>query len=200
MKKSKADTVETRKRIVATASRIFLAQGLAGAGIADIMAAAGMTQGGFYRHFDSKEQLIAEANLAAADQLQQLFEAATAGKAPREALDAIVTMYLDPSEEVSALCSLASLGSELRRSDSGVRATVMRGHERMVDFVAGYTEQLGIPDHAGVANAVVSTMVGAVTIARLAAEPGLAHAILDNASKVVSGLLRPPYGSPHISI
>lgn len=197
MKKSKADTAKTRKRIITTASKVFLAQGLAGTGIADIMAAAGMTQGGFYRHFDSKEQLIAEANSEASDQLLALFEAATRGKPPREALATIVAMYLDQSEEVSALCSLASLGSELRHSDSEVKAVAMRGHERMLDFVTEKTRLLGVPDHVCVANAVVSTMVGAVTIARLSADTATAQVILDNARNVVGGLIQSPATELH---
>jgi TetR/AcrR family transcriptional repressor of nem operon len=193
MKKSRADTAETRKRIIAAASTVFLAQGLAGTGIAEIMAAAGMTPGGFYRHFDSKEHLIAEANGAASERLLALFEAATRGKAPGEALATIVAMYLDQSEEVSALCSLACLGSELRHSDSEIKAAAMRGHERMLAFVAGQTRQMGVADHQSLANAVVSTLVGAVTIARLAGDPARAKVILDNARTVVGGLIqRPP--------
>jgi TetR/AcrR family transcriptional repressor of nem operon len=192
MKKSRADTAETRKRIIAAASTLFLSQGLAGTGVADIMAAAGMTPGGFYRHFDSKEHLIAEANGAASERLLALFAAATRGKAPDQALHTVVAMYLDQSDDVSALCSLASLGSELRHSGSEVKAMAMRGHERLLAFVAAQTRQLGVPDHLSVANAVVSTMVGAVTIARLAGDAALAKVILENARTVVGGLIRQP--------
>lgn len=191
MKKSRADTAETRTRIISAASKLFLARGLAGTGIADIMAAAGMTQGGFYRHFDSKEQLIAEANSEASDRLLALFEAATRGKPPREALATVVAVYLDQSAAVSALCSLASLGSELRHADGEVKAIAMRGHERMTGFVSEQARRLGVPGHAGVASAIVSTLVGAVTIARLADDAALARVILDNARNVVGGLLRP---------
>lgn len=189
MKKSKIETAETRQRIVATASKIFLAQGLGATGIADIMAAAGLTPGGFYRHFESKEQLIAEASSAASAELLDVFLAATAGKPPREALDIIVTLYMHQSEELSALCSLASLGSELRHSDQRIRQIAMDGYHRMVDFVSEQTRQLGLPDHASVADAVVSAMVGAVTIARLATDAATAKTILDNARDVVHGLL-----------
>jgi TetR/AcrR family transcriptional repressor of nem operon len=94
MRKSRIETAETRKRIVATASRVFLTRGLAATGIADVMVAAGLTQGGFFRHFRSKEQLVAEANGAAFGQLIDMFERAIAGKPPREALDTIVSLYL----------------------------------------------------------------------------------------------------------
>ena len=61
MKKSKAETAATRKKIVAVASQAFKSNGIHATGVAEIMAAAGMTHGGFYRHFESKEQLIAAA-------------------------------------------------------------------------------------------------------------------------------------------
>lgn len=190
MKKSKVETAQTRQRIVAAASKIFLAHGLGATGIADIMAAAGLTPGGFYRHFESKEQLIAEANCAASQQLLDLFLSATAGKPPREALDIMVVLYMDQSEQLSALCSLASLGSELRHSDDRVKDIAMDGYRRMVDFVNMQTRLLGLPNHASVADAVVSAMVGAVTIARLATDAATAKTILDNARAVVQGLLQ----------
>lgn len=189
MKKSKLETAETRKRIVSVASKIFLEQGLAATGIADIMLAAGLTPGGFYRHFASKEQLIAEANSAASKQLLDLFEAAAAGKPPREALDIVVCLYLNDTEQASALCPLANLGSELRHADSNVKSVAMDGYQRMLSFVTAQTRQLDLPDYAGVADAVVSTMIGAVTLSRLAGDGAMARTILANAQRVVGGLL-----------
>ena len=62
MRRSRLETEETRKRILSTASRLFLERGLAAVGTREVMAGAGLTPGGFYRHFASKEHLIAEAN------------------------------------------------------------------------------------------------------------------------------------------
>ena len=67
MKKSKLETAETRKRILAAASSEFRRRGFDGASLADLMAAAGLTLGGFYKHFGSKEQLIDEAFAVAAE-------------------------------------------------------------------------------------------------------------------------------------
>src|SRR5580704_7731116 len=69
MRKSKRATEETRKRIVEMAADEFRQHGIATSGIADLMAAVGLTHGGFYRHFESKEQLVAEATAAALDTL-----------------------------------------------------------------------------------------------------------------------------------
>jgi TetR/AcrR family transcriptional repressor of nem operon len=192
MRKSRIETAETRKRIVATASRVFLTRGLAATGIADIMVAAGLTQGGFFRHFRSKGQLVAEANGAAFGQLMDMFERAIAGKPPREALDTIVSLYLHQlqGKDPVYLCPLANLGSELRHSDEQVKATTVDGYERLVRQIAQQTQQLGIAGHADVANAIVSTLVGAVTLSRLAPDPGTEETILLNAQNVVRVLLQ----------
>ena len=81
MKKSRQETEESRKRILSAATRMFLADGLAQTGIASIMQAAGLTQGGFYRHFRSKEQLIVEASKAANEHMFAAFAQAVAGRA-----------------------------------------------------------------------------------------------------------------------
>jgi len=192
MRKSKIDTAETRKRIISTASKVFLTKGLAATGIADIMVAAGLTQGGFYRHFESKEQLIAEANEAAFDQLMDMFERAIAGKPPAQALDTIVFRYLHQLQgrDPVYLCPLANLGSELRHADEQVKATTKDGYERLVRLVALQTQRLGMPGYADVANAIVSTLVGAVTLSRLAADASTQKAILLNAHNVVRVLLQ----------
>lgn len=192
MKRSKIDTADTRKRIVSTASRLFLENGLAETGIAHIMAAAGLTQGGFYRHFDSKDQLIAEANIAANDEMFDYYEQAVAGMAPRNALDTVVGLYLRQShgEGPAWLCPLPNLGSELRNSDRTVRSVAMDGYQRLVAFFATLTTALGAADPAGVADAIVSTMVGAVMLSRLAVNPAIAQTILDSTELAVNALLQ----------
>jgi TetR/AcrR family transcriptional repressor of nem operon len=193
MKRSKIDTADTRKRIVSTASRLFLENGLAETGIANIMAAAGLTQGGFYRHFESKDQLIAEANSAANDQMFDYYAAAVAGKPAREALDIVVNLYLHQSqgEGPDWLCPLPNLGSELRNSDKQVRTVAMDGYQRLVSFFTTQTMALGVSDPVSVADAIVATMVGAVMLSRLALNPVIAQTILDNTQVAVGALLQP---------
>lgn len=109
------NTAATRKHIIATASQMFLTRGLVATNIADIMSAAGLTQGGFYRHFESKEQLIAEANQVAFDQLMDMFDKTAEGIPPGDAIATIVRLYLRQlrSNEPSHMCPLANLCSEL---------------------------------------------------------------------------------------
>lgn len=186
MRKSKSETAETRKRIIATAAELFLERGLAATGIADVMAAAGLTQGGFYRHFESKEQLIAEASAAAFDLGFERLGEAVAGLPAREALSRAVHMYLFQRQRPgSRLCPLAHLASELPHTDGNVKSVVDIGHRRTVDFMARLLQQLDLDDQDGVAEAIVSTMLGAVMLARLALTEAASNAILHNAEKTV---------------
>lgn len=191
MRKSKADTAETRKRIVAVASNVFMKRGLAATGIADVMQAAGLTQGGFYRHFDSKEQLVAEASAAAFAELFGMFDACTAGKPPQEALQMIVQRYLNQLkvEDAVYLCPLANLGSELRHGDAQVRTAAGDGYAGLVKLVAAHLMRMDVVDYVAVAEAVVATLVGAVSLSRLPVDPVAADAILANAERTVQALL-----------
>ncbi len=192
MRKSKAETAETRKRIVAVASNVFLKNGLAATGIADVMVAAGMTQGGFYRHFESKEQLIAEASAAAFGELFAMFDAYTAGKPPQEALQMIVQRYLRQLqvEDAVYLCPLANLGSELCHGDAQVRSAAGEGYAGLVKLVAAHLMRMDVVDYVAVAESVVATMVGAVSLSRLPVDPAASDAILANAEHTIATLLR----------
>ncbi|HEY9101913.1 TetR/AcrR family transcriptional regulator [Chitinimonas sp.] len=189
MKKSKADTAETRKRIVLIASRLFLERGLAATGIADVMKEAGLTQGGFYRHFESKEQLIAEANEMAFDQIFTTIgkEVAGQGLGPKGALDKIVQAYLyqHHAKQPVYLCPMANLGSELPHADEQVKAIVNVGYRRLVGYIEALIQQMGVPNQAAIADTVFSTMLGAVTAARLALTESSSLAILDNARQTI---------------
>jgi TetR/AcrR family transcriptional repressor of nem operon len=189
MKKSRADTAETRLRIISIASNLFLTRGLAETGIADVMSAAGLTQGGFYRHFDSKDQLVAEANRAANEELFRFYSASVQGMEPAQAIETIVHLYLNQACGPGALCPLANLASELRHSDAHIREVAMEGRLRLMGAMASMVERLGIADAAAVADAIVSTAVGAVSLSQLIDDPAAAQAIRDHAQGAVAILL-----------
>jgi TetR/AcrR family transcriptional repressor of nem operon len=121
MRKSKRETEATRKRIVEMAAEEFRQHGIVASGIADLMAAVGLTHGGFYRHFDSKEQLVAEATAAALDTILDTLAGAASGKKGRNGLKAASAVYLwaEHRDNPRDGCPLAALGSELARSDGG---------------------------------------------------------------------------------
>ena len=191
MRRSRSDAAETRERIVSTASMMFLEKGLESVGMRDIMAAAGLTPGGFYRHFESKEQLIVEANSAAFGRLVEMFETETAGKPNGEALEIIVWRYLNQSqvEGNTFRCPLSMNGGELSHCEPKVRAVALSGYQRMVELIANRVTHVSKAEAVAIAGGVVSTMVGAVTMANLASTKNAVNAILSNAHGVIRTLL-----------
>ena len=181
MKKSKIEAAETRRRIVKTAAAEFRRKGINGAGVNDVMAAAGLTHGGFYRHFDSKDELVAEACAAAIDSAEATNQCPALGK---DGLEAILADYLstDHRDNPSEGCVLAGLGSELARSDDKTRAAVTAGFLRLVD---AFAQQYRMKPQAAKARALVtaSAIIGAITMSRIVTDPKLSAAILRQTKK-----------------
>jgi len=192
VRKSNAEAAETRKRILATASELFLNNGIAATAIADVMSACGLTQGGFYRHFTSKEHLVADANAVAFDYIVANLDELTRGKPPREAIDLIVFHYLrqHQSEDSRLLCPLANLSTELGHADQQVKEVVTAGYSRFVKMFAAHLMRLDYQDFMGLAESIVSVIVGAVSLARMADDKALADTIVGNAEHTVKLLLQ----------
>ena len=185
MKKSKLEAAETRRRIVKTAAAEFRRNGIHATGLSDVMAAAGLTHGGFYRHFDSKDQLVAEACAAAMQATCEMTEALACDGVGNDALEAIVTKYLctDSRDNRSEGCLFAGLGSELARSDDKIRAVATAGFLKQVEVVA--TQYRRTKPKAAKARALVAVtaMVGAVMMSRIVTDPELSAAILRHTKK-----------------
>ncbi|WP_422928086.1 TetR/AcrR family transcriptional regulator [Singulisphaera sp. PoT] len=176
MRKSREEAAQTRKRIVTTAAAEFRKNGVGATGLNDLMKAAGLTHGGFYKHFESKDQLVAEAYAEAMQALvERLREASSEGPVPSRYLSA---RHRDNPE---GGCPLASIGSELGRLDEKTRALATEGFRDLVGLVAS---QYGKTDAARRrALVTVSTMIGAMTMARVVDDPGLSAEILEEAAK-----------------
>jgi TetR/AcrR family transcriptional regulator, transcriptional repressor for nem operon len=184
MRRSKQDAAETRQRIVSAAAAEFRRNGISDTGLADLMAAAGLTHGGFYRHFESKDQLVAEACDAAVRSMVDTFAAAAAGKPPRSRLKAAAA-YLSTKhrDDPAHGCPLAALGSEIARCGEGVRSAATDGFLRLVEIIAAQYDGAR-PDLAKQrALAAASLMIGALTMARIVTDPELSFEILWQANR-----------------
>jgi TetR/AcrR family transcriptional repressor of nem operon len=185
MKKSKAEAAETRRKIVKTAAAEFREKGINGTGLADLMAAAGLTHGGFYRHFESKDQLVAEACAAAFESANETAWVPLLQQNKRNALDAFVAKYLseDHRDDQREGCPFAALGSELARSDENTRAAATEGLLKLAAAIAGQSSELR-PDVAKRrALVTLSTLIGALTLARMVNDPKLSATILRESAK-----------------
>lgn len=167
MRKSRQETAETRERIVSEASALFLRDGIDAPSLTDVMAAAGLKHGGFYRHFPSKDGLIRESVQSAFDQLMVQMERAVEGKEGEQGLRIIASRYLQqglPGTGVAA-CPLASFGSELRHSVTEIRETATEGYTRLLELVARQLGHLSKKEALLSSGSIVSLLVGAVTLA-----------------------------------
>lgn len=184
MRKSREDTAESRRRILKEASRLYREKGFDGVSVADIMQAAGMTHGGFYRHFPSKEALIAEA-------MAEAFADRTAPLTPQgdvsgtDLIRGYIEMYLSQShlDRPGMGCPIASVGSEAGHVGGSVSEVFNTGIQRVVE---GITAALGGPreDHRAKAVRLLATLVGAVVISRaVGTGSGLRAEVLDAVRK-----------------
>ncbi|MGH6882484.1 TetR/AcrR family transcriptional regulator [Hypericibacter sp.] len=190
MRKSKQEAARTRQRIVKTAAAEFRRKGISETGLSELMAAAGLTHGGFYRHFDSKDQLVAEACAAAVDPEVGSLLAACSHKAKGNPLEAIAADYLSTKhrDDPSGGCPFAALGSELARGDDHTRAAATAGILKLVDSLAERLEKTKPEAAKKRVLAALSLMLGALTLSRIVMDPKLSVDILRQAKKHVADL------------
>src|SRR5258707_5105090 len=114
MRKSKQETALTRERIVKAAASEFRQHGIVATGLADLMSAAGLTHGGFYRHFDSKDQLVAEASAVASAATTEKIAAAASREPGGKRVEQVVCKYLSTPAPANPRdrCPLADLANE----------------------------------------------------------------------------------------
>ena len=127
MRKSREEAAQTRKRIVEAASCEFRKNGIVATGLNDLMKAAGLTHGGFYKHFESKDQLVAE---ACAEAVETAILESLAGAASEGAGFAAAYLSTGHRDSPATGCPLSAIGSELARSDEKTRAAATAGFLR----------------------------------------------------------------------
>ena len=158
----------THERIVEAAARAIRRSGYQGTGVADIMKDAGLTHGGFYAHFASREAMLAEAADRAGGESVAIMERIAAITPPHKVLPAMMQAYLSKEhvEEVERGCAVAALGSEMPRQAPEVRRAATRRIKEMIDFVARQSPDWGQPGAHERALFTVATMVGTLVLAR----------------------------------
>jgi TetR/AcrR family transcriptional repressor of nem operon len=189
---SKVEKVNTHKRIVAIASKRFREEGLAGIGIAELMKEAGLTVGGFYKHFKSRDTLVAEAVASALGLWKRQVDAAAAG-APPVTYRSLVDDYLSAAhrDHPGTGCAVSSLAGDIARSDKRTRAVVTRQIRDDIELVATLIRGTNEKDKgAARAQAMLTycALVGAIGVARAVSDEQLSREIL----KTVAQLLKNP--------
>jgi TetR/AcrR family transcriptional repressor of nem operon len=182
MKVSRKEAAENRERIVEVAGRLFRAKGFNGIGVADLMKSAGLTHGGFYGHFKSKDDLAVEACGRALTNTAEKLSVLAEASGP----DAFVTMvkkYLTEAHAASSStgCVFAALAPEASRQGPKVRQTFSDGLNKWASILAGALGGRSKAEKRKKSLAAVSEMVGALVLARSVNDPAFAKEILQAA-------------------
>ena len=174
---------EVHQKIVKDASRRIRNEGVTGAAVSAVMQDAGLTHGGFYKHFESKDELLMESLSEAFQDIADRLVHAAEQSPPETAWKAIVKTYLslEYCDHVEYGCPLPALAPELARTDQAMKPRIFeelkKYRSRMLPFMPGPR----IADKESAFFAIFSTMVGAVEIARMLPEPMMRQKVLASA-------------------
>lgn len=196
MRKSKAETAKTRQRIVEVASAAIRNQGIDATGVAEIMAAAGLTHGGFYRHFGSKEELVREAiALSRKDFVAGTLTAADQGA---DAVLKHLQEYVTPDhrDDLGSGCPLAANGSEIVRADAQTRHLATKGFRVICEKAAPFMHSQGNESQMDTAISLLTNMIGALTMSRMVDDPELSARILEVTRQRIAKAINAPSTKP----
>ena len=175
----------SHERIVQAAARAIRRSGYDGTGVADIMKEAGLTHGGFYAHFASREAMLAEAADRAGAEANAFAASVIAAAPPEQSLQALMQAYLS-KEHLAAIetgCPVSALGSEMPRQSPEVRRAATRRIKEMIDLVARQSPDWGQPSAHERALVTVAAMVGTLMLARAVDDPALSDALCNASLK-----------------
>jgi TetR/AcrR family transcriptional repressor of nem operon len=181
MRVSREQAAENREKILNLAANMFRERGFDGIGIADLMKAAGLTHGGFYGHFSSKEDLMAQACTRAVDDMLQSAQTRQAEQANQDRYRVFVTNYLsmDHRNNRAEGCLMAALGAEAARQSPEVRSAFTQGAMRVLKTVMSLVQGKSTEAQAREkALLILATLVGAQVIARALDDPELSQEVL----------------------
>jgi TetR/AcrR family transcriptional repressor of nem operon len=184
---SKAQKTRTHKRIVSIASKRFREKGLAGFGIAELMKEAGLTVGGFYKHFDSRDDLVAEAVNSAFGGWKRRADAAKSG-GPSVSLAELIDDYLNEAhrDNPGTGCAFSALAPEIARSDKRTRSLTSEQVRNDIELIATLLPDKDKRTARSRAILTFSALVGAMSLARAVSDEALSREML----KTVADLLK----------
>ncbi len=199
MRYSQGHKDATRAKVLQIAAAQVRAKGPDGVGVAEIMAEAGLTHGGFYAHFPSKQALVAAAVEEAFAQSRRRYARMTEGLAAREALAAVVDSYVsrEHRDNRRSGCPIVALESDLPRQPQPVRDAFDAGVKALIGRVAAWLPSgvaTGETRRESLAASLVAEMAGTVALARAVSDEALSDRLLDEGRtriKARMGLLEP---------
>jgi TetR/AcrR family transcriptional repressor of nem operon len=194
MRYSREHKLETHARIVKKASVRLREKGAHGIGVADLMKDAGLTHGGFYAHFDSREALVIEAFAYAMDRGTERWRKVAEQTPADKRLASIVGSYLTPDhrDDPGHGCAIPTLGAEIARESPRTRKAFAAKLEQMIDALAGQLPDVPRKGARKQAMAAIATMMGTMVLARIAGNGDFSDEILAAGRDAVLGRATSP--------
>ncbi len=193
MRYSKEHKFQTHARIVKRASVKLREKGAHGIGVADLMKEAGLTHGGFYAHFDSRDALVIEAFTHAMDRSTELWRKQTEAAPAEKRLSTIVNSYLSPlhRDNPGQGCAVPTLGAEIARESTKTRRAFAARMQQMIEMLAKQFH--GVPPKTArkQAMAAMATMMGSLVMARIAGNSELSDEILKSGRDAILERAKP---------
>ena len=179
MKVSRTQAAENRERILDVATKLFRERGIDGIGVADLMRAAGLTHGGFYGHFESKEDLVAQACARCVQRMRQNWTQII-DQSPGNPLNALADNYLTSKhrDNVGRGCAIAALGSEIARQGPPVRRAFTDELKPFFDYLSRIVGGRSGRLRRQKALATYASLVGALIVSRAVDDSDLSDEIL----------------------
>jgi TetR/AcrR family transcriptional repressor of nem operon len=189
MRFEKGHKAETRRRIVKAAALRFRKDGVEAVGIAGLMAEAGLTHGGFYAHFESKEALLREAMVAAMDETRERLTR----PAEPDGLEWLVRRYLRPSHRDTPEdgCAIASLVAEIARHEPATRKVFSGRVEAFLARIAAQLQDWPEAERSQAAIGILGVMLGALQLSRAVTDKALSDSVLESGIQAALRLAKP---------
>jgi TetR/AcrR family transcriptional repressor of nem operon len=189
MRVSRDQAEKNRQTVIDVASQLFREHGFDGIGLKDLMKAAGLTQGAFYKQFASKDDLAAQASERAFERGIRRWSAAVEAS-PKDPLGAVSALFLSMGhrEERGDGCPVVALGADAARQGPDVKASFEAGIRKYLEMLGPWLGESDGEDSTDKAMAVLSTMVGATVLSRAVNDKRLAKRFLQAAANSVMGL------------
>jgi TetR/AcrR family transcriptional repressor of nem operon len=189
MRYSREHKLETHARIVKRASVRLREKGAHGIGVADLMKDAGLTHGGFYAHFDSREALVIEAFAHAMDRSTERWRKIGEATPPDKRLAMIVDSYLTPvhRDDPGNGCAIPTLGAEIARESPKTRKAFAAKLEQMIEMMADQIPDVSRKAARKQAMSAIATMMGTLVMARVAGTGEFSEEILGAGREAVLG-------------
>ena len=186
MRRGASKKEQTRLRVLGEAAGMIRSKGAERVSVAEVMAAAGLTHGGFYAHFNSKDDLVAQAITHMFDAMHTRFLSLTEGREPAAAIANYVDLYLSPAHRLDRAdgCPIPTLSGDLPNFSDRARERFTEGTERRVTGLAKLADKLGAKDPEALAWSAVAEMAGALALSRTVSDKRAA-AILRNSRATV---------------